>query len=232
MISLPRWLRRAPRVGRRTHTICQDPCPVAFIVGLHGYGADERQIASLVPLSLDAPVRYLAPRAPHPIHGGGYGWFPIANPAEGPTADPAEVAKSCQALLDWIDAEAHGLPVVVVGYSQGGSMAMEMALRFGDRFAAIAVMAGALLTRPPPVSNHDLRPLFFGYGRRDPLIDPARRADDVAILRARGWIVEDHTYNIGHVVSAAERRDLMRWLNRSLVRNGHFNPTGEHHAHR
>ena len=48
----------------------------ALIIGLHGYGINEKQMATLVPLTLQAPHVYVAPRGDYDLGDGSYGWFP------------------------------------------------------------------------------------------------------------------------------------------------------------
>ena len=48
-----------------------------LVVLLHGWGADERDLAGLVPALPAEPV-YASLRAPLPLPGGGFGWFPLS----------------------------------------------------------------------------------------------------------------------------------------------------------
>ena len=48
-----------------------------LLIGIHGYGADEMQMKTLVNLAIDIPHTYIAPRALEKHPTGGYRWFPI-----------------------------------------------------------------------------------------------------------------------------------------------------------
>jgi phospholipase/carboxylesterase len=111
-----------------------------LVVLLHGRGADERSILSLVPHLPDGPA-YAAVRAPI-AEGGGYAWF--ANRGIG-----RPVAESLEATMDWFrtwldEAAPAGRPVTVVGFSGGAAFAGGLALSDPGRYAGVAVLNGTL----------------------------------------------------------------------------------------
>lgn len=111
-----------------------------LVVLLHGRGADERSILSLVPHLPDGPA-YAAVRAPI-AEGGGYAWF--ANRGIG-----RPVAESLEATMGWFrtwldEAAPAGRPVTVVGFSGGAAFAGGLALSDPDRYAGAAVLNGTL----------------------------------------------------------------------------------------
>jgi len=114
---------------------------------LHGYGDDPAGLAELVP-QLDPVGRFatVVPRAP--VDGPtGPSWYESDD--EGP--DARALTASLAALDALIDeqcreAEVDPAATVVVGYSQGGAVALALALRAGAprRPAGVAAVAGFL----------------------------------------------------------------------------------------
>jgi len=111
-----------------------------LVVLLHGRGADERSIVSLVP-HLPEHLAYAAVRAPI-AEGGGYAWF--ANRGVGrPVA--ASLAATMQWFRTWLDEAAPApRPVVLVGFSGGAAFAGGLVLSDPNRYAGAAVLNGTL----------------------------------------------------------------------------------------
>ena len=196
-----------------------------LLIGLHGYGSDERQMKTLVGVELDQPFIYLAPRAPYPHPTGGYAWFPI-NVNTGAVNNGAFEFEATQikSSLDLIAAlipqavERYGADperVFVIGYSQGAAMSLAFMLTHPQRIAGAAAMSGQLLDaiKPyvvPPLDQQ--KPFFLGYGTKDQFITPEGMTAAKAYLTSRNVAVTYRTYPIPHVVSQAELRDLEAWI--------------------
>jgi phospholipase/carboxylesterase len=140
-----------------------------LVVLLHGRGADERSILSLVP-HLPAGPAYAAVRAPI-AEGGGYAWF--ANRGIG-----RPVAESLDATMTWFRAwldevEPAGRPVVLVGFSGGAAFAGGLVLSDPHRYAGAAVLNGTLpFDAGVPVDAGRLAgtPVFLARGAADTVI--------------------------------------------------------------
>jgi phospholipase/carboxylesterase len=180
-----------------------------LIVLLHGYGSHEGDLFSLAPaLPLDATIASL--RAPTPI-GPGFGWwdFDPDSPRE-----PGLVDAAARLVLGWLDTIDSG-PVSLLGFSQGGAVALELLRLAPDRFASAVCLAGfivsdqhagdAALARVRP-------PVFWGRGTDDTVIP------DEDVVRTQAWLPKhaDATVRIyeglGHSVSTPELTDLVRFL--------------------
>ncbi|MDC5697589.1 serine esterase [Intrasporangium calvum] len=111
-----------------------------LVVLLHGRGADEHSILSMVP-HLPAGPAYAAVRAPI-SEGGGYAWF--ANRGIGrPVAE--SLAATMAWFREWLDGVAPaGRPVVLVGFSGGAAFAGGLLLGDPQRFAGAAILYGTL----------------------------------------------------------------------------------------
>jgi predicted esterase len=99
--------------------------------------------------------------------------------------------------------------VVLLGFSQGASVALEYAVRNARRYGGIVALSGALLG--PEGTPRDYEgslagtPLFLGHGDSDPNL-PKRRVDETATVFERlGAVVTKKMYpGLGHAMSPDE----------------------------
>jgi phospholipase/carboxylesterase len=106
--------------------------------------------------------------------------------------------------------------VVVAGFSQGGMMAYNLAMRWPERFAALVGIATAfpesLASR---VTNHEAvqrLPTMVQHGRADQAIDMKRARRSIEALRELKVPVTFREYDCGHEVAADGVRDLSTFL--------------------
>ena len=195
----------------------------ALLLGLHGYGSDERQVASMLGVKPDFPHVYLAPRGFHWVEGGGFAWFPITMRDGRPAVDGAALSEAIQRFAELRDAavDASGADpkrVFVIGYSQGAALSITLAATRPGMANGFAAFAGAV---PDPVwglvepaSTHTGRRLLIGHGTLDGFTPEAVIRRDADRLRSLGLSVDLHVDDIPHVVSNAQRRRLLEWLER------------------
>jgi len=201
--------------------------PAASIIWLHGLGADGHDFEPIVPeLKLAKPVRFVFPHAPvRPvtINQGMRmrAWYDILQFGGGPE-DEAGIRASQHLVEELISKEKkNGLPaakIVMAGFSQGGAIALQTALRYPERFAGVLALstylplAGSLQSERSP-ANQDI-PIFMAHGRYDDII-PLRRAEESRrLLEAAGYRVEWHEYPMPHSVCAEEIADIAAFLAR------------------
>jgi phospholipase/carboxylesterase len=189
---------------------------------IHGKGADEHDLESLVPY-LDPEGRFLTvlPRAPLSFMGG-WQWYETDGiPKGGP-----ELISSVDALDDLLDSSCaeYGFDrsqSIVAGFSQGCALALTLGLRRSDRPrpAGLLGMSGFLPERDG--LEYDFAaapPVLIQHGTADPLIsaDHGRRA--AARLGAEGVPVVHREYAMAHQVTLESTQDAMAWL--ALVLTG------------
>lgn len=178
---------------------------------LHGFGAHEGDLFSLAPyLPLHPAIASL--RAPL-VAGGGWSWFPIDQPG-GPS--PEAVDAAALGVLQWLDAlPEQPTSVGLLGFSQGGAMALQLMRHAPERFRFAVQLSGFVPPgeRPSDARLAELRPpVFWGRGTLDDVI-PA-----VAIDRTLGWLPNHSTLtervyeDVGHSVSESELRDVVAFL--------------------
>lgn len=189
-----------------------------LLVLMHGYGSDENDLFALAP---HLPPEYVvaavrAPLAP-PFPTPGWSWYPI----EGLHGrDPDIATASARALVTWIDGvRADAASVGVLGFSQGGVMAIE-ALRLAPEAFAFAVsLAGYANPHPLPgdAALAERRPpVFWGRGALDDVIPAPLVAHTVQWLP--GYVeLSGRVYpGLGHAVSADELSDVSTFLRKQL----------------
>jgi len=109
---------------------------------------------------------------------------------------------------------------VLAGFSQGGAIALQTALRSGERLAGALALStylplAATLAAERSAENRDL-PIFMAHGSQDPMIpvDRARVSRDA--LAALGYAVEWREYPMQHSLCLEEISDIAAWLTRVL----------------
>jgi len=205
--------------------------PDAAVIWLHGLGADGRDFEPVVPeLRLPArlSVRFVFPHAPvRPvtINQGMRmrAWYDIVQLGGG-GEDEAGIRASQQQLEGLIGREgARGIApqrVVLAGFSQGGAIALQTALRFRERLAGTLALStylplAAKLAGERSAANQEA-PIFMAHGTQDPMIpiDRAERSRDA--LEKLGYRIEWREYAMPHSVCAQEISDIAAWLTQIL----------------
>lgn len=146
--------------------------PGPTMVLLHGFGSNERDLPGLTPYL--PPLPWVSLRAPLPMPGGGAAWFPLALPDE---PEQSRIDEATAMLWDALDViVAPGTPLVPVGFSQGGLMALQMLRTRPAAIRATVMLAGFVTDAIQPADDalaQDRPSVFWGRGDADPIIWPA-----------------------------------------------------------
>ncbi|MEO1085795.1 MAG: dienelactone hydrolase family protein [Acidobacteriota bacterium] len=192
-----------------------DGPPPALLVGLHGYGMEAAQIATLVDIEPSFDHVYLAPEGFHRLEDGSRAWFPIGFDGREPVVNRDDFERFADRLDRYVEAAAARVgarTVYLIGYSQGGAAAINLAATRPGLADAFVGLAGSVLPSVLGSASTVSSRLFVGHGTRDPVVPHALIIDGVERLRQRGVDVTFREYDIPHVVGAAERRDVAAWL--------------------
>jgi len=207
------------------------PKPTAAVIWLHGLGADGNDFAPIVPelrLARSPAVRFVFPHAPMmpvTINNGHVmrAWYDVSfGDLEGKTrqADEKGVRASQAAIEKLIEREiSRGIAagkIVVAGFSQGGAIALQTALRYPHKLAGIMALSTYLplaqtLAAEAAAANRSI-PIFFAHGSSDPVIPLAMATASRAALGAAGYAVYWHEYPMQHSVCIEEIHDISLWL--------------------
>lgn len=213
-------------------TLTPAAAPTAAVIWLHGLGADGHDFVPIVP-ELRLPgalaVRFVFPHAPHrPVTlNNGYvmrAWYDIKGLALQAEQDAVGIRASEQRVGELIQAElAAGIPaqrVVIAGFSQGGAIALQAALRYPQRLAGVMPLSTYLplhdsLAAEASAANRDL-PILMCHGRQDPVVPLQLGERSRDVLLKLGYSVDFRTYDMPHSVCAAEVSDIAAWLSQRL----------------
>ncbi len=196
------------------------PDPQAAVIWLHGLGADGHDFEPIVPeLELANPVRFVFPHAPMrpvTINNGMRmrAWYDIFQFGGGAEDDAG--IRASQKLVKGLMAREKGKKIVLAGFSQGGAIALQTALRHPDALAGVLALSTYLpLSTTLAAERHAANqktPIFMAHGRFDDIIPIDRARQSRAVLEKLGYAVAWKEYPMPHSVCAEEIQDLSRFL--------------------
>jgi phospholipase/carboxylesterase len=202
--------------------------PFPTLIALHGFGASCQDLLGLAPELLGGSLLVIAPQGPIrvPIAPGyyGYAWFPISR---GGPPDLRGVEAARKALDEFLASACARYPidpsrVLVLGFSQGGVMAYDLALREPDAYAGLIALSSWLpeeLARSYLATPaHQLLPTLVQHGSEDPMVPAARGSESHRLLREMGMPVTYAEYAMAHEISRESLADLNRWLSGEALR--------------
>jgi phospholipase/carboxylesterase len=197
---------------------------VPVIVLLHGRGSDERDLMDLGGKLLPGAV-VVTPRAPHAGAAWGYGpgwaWYRYMGRNR---PEPESFDSSLAALHELLGNLPKMLPVkpgpvVLGGFSQGGTLSVAYALQHPGQVAVTLNLSGFLADHPSvdeALSRGPTEKVFWGHGTGDPNIPFALAVEGRRRLVESGVRVEARDYPIGHWIAPEELEDAGGWIRREL----------------
>lgn len=200
----------------------------ASVIWLHGLGASNHDFDDLVPL-LDAPnTRFVfpnAPKRPVTINGGMLmpAWYDIVSFDDPPLREDPTTVRHAERLVDALVRReiARGVPaqnIVLLGFSQGGAMALHVGARFAERLGGIGVLSGYLLLPAEFEAERNSAnvetPILFCHGKFDPVVPFALGKHGFEQIRRLGHPAEWHEFPMQHSMCLPEVEVLKDWLGR------------------
>jgi phospholipase/carboxylesterase len=181
---------------------------------LHGVGSHEGDLIGLTPY-LSPEFVYASLRAPL-TYSGGWSWYPLTEPG---APDITGVDQAADDVLAWLDGLGAAHPSVsLLGFSQGGSLSLQLLRKRPESFDFAVVLAGFVV--PGAADDVDaavaaVRPsVFYGRGDVDQVIPAA------AVERTEAWLAahadaELAVYpGLAHGVSQEELDDVNGFIGR------------------
>jgi phospholipase/carboxylesterase len=192
----------------------------AAMILLHGRGASAEGMLSLADALAQPDIAYLAPQAARGT------WYPYSFLA--PLADNEPwLSSALQVIADVLRSlAAEGFPperVGLLGFSQGGCLALEFAARHARRYGAVVGLSAGLIGPEGTPRNYSGSlagtPAFLGCSDIDPHIPLARVRESTRILRQLGAEVQEQIYPcMDHTINDDEIRRVRGLLAR--LQNG------------
>jgi phospholipase/carboxylesterase len=206
--------------------------PEHCVIWLHGLGADGNDFVPVVDeLNLPVPTRFVFPHAPQrPVTiNGGYvmrAWYDIAGQTIDAKQDEQGIRESQAAVEQLIALQRDdGIPasnIVLAGFSQGGAIALQTALRQAKPLSGVLALSTYLPLSESAASEarpeSRVTPIFMAHGVSDPVVPYALGNASRSTISALGYAVEWHEYPMQHSVCDAELRDIEHWLGTRLAR--------------
>ena len=161
-----------------------------------------------------------------PFGGGqyGYGWFPL----QGLNVDVDAFKRGSDALREFLRMALVRYPidpekVVVAGFSQGGLMAYDLALREPSRFAGLAALSSwlpaPLVEDLPKLPEQEKLPVLVVHGTQDNRIAIDRARESRESLREFGVPLTYREFEMGHEIRPEALKVIVHWLdNRAFSR--------------
>jgi len=202
------------------------------VIWLHGLGADGFDFVPIVEelrLPATLPVRFIFPHAaPRPVTiNNGYvmrAWYDIKGFGPERAEDEAGIRESEVVVKRYIEQEiAQGIPagkIVIAGFSQGGAIALQTALRHQQRLAGVMALStylplAASLPAEAAAANRDV-PILMCHGAQDPVVPAKMGEASRDALQMLGYSIEWRSYPMEHSVCMEEVADISKWLQARL----------------
>jgi phospholipase/carboxylesterase len=204
----------------------------ATVIWLHGLGDSGNGFAPIVPdlkLPDELGIRFVFPHAPMrpvTINNGMTmrAWYDITSLDFNNRADSQGVKESSKLVADLIEKEiAQGVPankIVLVGFSQGGVIALNLGTRFEKTLAGVMSMS-SYMSEPEKLSDeaHSANrntPIFVAHGTHDDVVPIFMGSAACKVLESNGYQATWHEYAMQHNVCAQQLSDISNWLQEKL----------------
>jgi phospholipase/carboxylesterase len=206
--------------------------PAGTVIWMHGLGADGWDFVPIVrelPLPEGMALRFIFPHAPlRPvtINNGMRmpAWYDISMSDVSRVPDERGIRESQAQVEDFIAREkARGVAsskIVLAGFSQGGAIALQTALRHKEKLGGVLALStyltleDSLEAEASPANK--ATPILMAHGTQDEVI-PVRLAESSrSKLQEKGYEVEWHAWPMPHSVCAEEVQAIAEFLARTL----------------
>jgi phospholipase/carboxylesterase len=200
----------------------------ASVIWLHGLGASGHDFEPIVPelqLPAELPVRFIFPHAPQipvTVNGGMVmpAWYDILAMDIDRKVDEAGVLASADAVDALIEREiARGIPserIIIAGFSQGGAVAYQAALRHPQPLAGLLTLSTYMAMPVTPSSANASLPVMICHGSMDPMVPEQLGQRAAATLTELGYTPQYKSYPMEHMVCLEQIRDIGKWLTERL----------------
>lgn len=200
------------------------------VIWLHGLGADGHDFENIVPelhLIDSSSIKFIFPHAPIQkitVNQGAEmrAWYDILKMNDlNREVDVKGIEKSASSITKLIQKEIdNGIPsknILLVGFSQGGVLALHTGLRFNQPLAGIVALSAylptldSLKTQRAEANNHT--PIFMSHGIIDSVvaIETGKAAFDG--LKTLGYSVQWHDYLMEHSLCVEEIEHIATFVN-------------------
>jgi phospholipase/carboxylesterase len=198
------------------------------IIVLHGWGAPGDDLVPLAQMLKRPGARFFVPAAPLPEVGGGRAWWHLDPRTRPPHADTDQLAPHfrptpavmaarvvVQGLIKTVVDLYAPMAVMLVGFSQGAMLAIDVALAGTPGVDRVVAMSGVLLMDSVSglVAPRPTKPRFLlSHGRQDPVVPFASGARAKELLDKHGYPVTWRPFDGGHEIPPPVLAEVERFL--------------------
>lgn len=198
------------------------------LIWMHGLGDSghgHAPIANELSFPDELGIKYIFPHAPSipvTINGGMSmpAWYDILEMNLGRKIDEAGLEVSSQKISALIEKEVeNGIDsknIILVGFSQGGAVALHTALKYPVPLGGIVCLStylgatSVLHSSTTPV-NKDI-PIFWGHGSVDSVVPLTLAESSIQTLRDHDYEVTFKSYEMEHSIHPRELEDIQDWI--------------------
>jgi phospholipase/carboxylesterase len=210
--------------------------PSAAVIWMHGLGADGNDFVPIVnELDLKgAPdIRFVFPHAPMQpvsINNGSVmrAWYDVRwGDLEGKSKQADEKGvRASQAAIDALIAReaSRGIArsrMVLAGFSQGGAIALQTALRHPEKLGGVMALSTYLPLAESfaqeAAEENKATAVFMAHGTQDGVVPYEMGLRSKEVLAQAGYSIEWHEYPMQHSVCLEEIAHVAQWLKRVLA---------------
>ena len=189
-------------------------CAAARLVLLHGWGADAHDLLDLGEMLVGPELSVVALQAPeaHPL-GVGRQWYGLQ------PIDWSQLPAARAALRQRLELLASSVPLgrtVVLGFSQGGAMALDVAS--GLPVAGIVACSGYPHEGwlPQATAAQPLPPVLLSHGQQDPVVPFAASEEARKRLISGGGSAQLLPFEGGHTIEPAVLPSIANFVDTCL----------------
>ena len=188
-------------------------------------------LVPLLNLPQDLNIRFVFPNAPiRPVTINGSlpcrAWFDIVSLHDWSQRDNQGLTSMMAAIQGIVEQQiASGIPsdnIVLVGFSQGGMVALAAGLQFRQPLAGIMGLSTCLPYLPEECvallgEKKQSAPVLFMHGDQDDVLPQALGQLSFQVLQQLGYAVQFETYPMAHQVCPPQIALISTWLQQQLA---------------
>ena len=182
-----------------------------LVIWLHGEHGDERELHRVMPLVSTRNYVGVGVRGPSLAEGGrGYFWPQTQSAIHTAEQRILEAVQAARAKFN-----VHRQRIFVAGYECGGTMALRMAARNPQQFAAALSIGGCFPMGLNPLSNiARLRkfPLFIAHSRDSEAYPVEHLCQELSLFHSAGLSVSLRQYPCGDELTTQMLHDMNVWM--------------------
>ena len=195
-----------------------------LVVALHGNGGSAFGLAEVLAPLAAASFFVAVPQGDYPGAGGGYSWFDPSPDRRLWAESDAHTVATVVALIEALRARYRIGKVIVLGFSQGASLAYLIAFRNPSLVSGVVAIsgglppidtAGAIVHAPDVVAARSVR-IFVARGDEDPYVSRRAFLDQRDFFASRGYAVTSFEFPGGHAVPDVVVSRVRAWLREAV----------------